>query len=60
MSTVDISKLDKNFAGEEIQYEGIKIYNIRDSKFRIYGLYNSYENEAFKRMPHEITRVSNL
>lgn len=52
MTAVDISKLDKNFAGEEIQYEGLKIYNVRDSLFRIYGLYKAYENGRFKRMPH--------
>ena len=52
MSTVDISKIDKNFAGEKIQFDGVKLYNARDPLFKIYGLYNAYENESFKRMPH--------
>jgi len=53
MSTLDISKIDKNFASEEIQYEGLKIYNVRDSLFKIFGLYKPYEDERFKRMPHD-------
>ena len=53
MSAVDISKIDKNFAGEKIQLDGVKLYNARDPLFQIYGLYNSYERESFKRMPHD-------
>jgi len=53
MTTVDISKLDKNFIGEDVQYEGLKVYNVRDSLFKIYGLYKPYEKERFKRMPHD-------
>ena len=53
MNLVDISRLDKNFVGEKIKLDGMKIYNVRDSMFRIYGLYNPYENECFKRMPHD-------
>lgn len=53
MRTLDVSQIDKNFAGEEIQYEGLKFYNIREPLFRIYGLYNPYEKEGFKRMPHD-------
>lgn len=52
MSTADISKIDKNFAGEEIKCDGLKIYNIREPLFQIYGLYQPYEKEGFKRMPH--------
>jgi len=53
MTAIDISKLDKNFVGEYIQYEGLKIYNVRESLFKIYGLYKPYENGRFKRMPYE-------
>lgn len=60
MSTSDISKIDKNFAGEEIKYEGLKIYNVRDSLFQINGLYKPYEKEAFKRMPHDEAIKMNL
>ena len=45
MSTADISKIDKNFEGEEIKYDGLKIYNIREPLFQIYGLYQPYEKE---------------
>lgn len=53
MSSVDISKIDKNFAGEKIQLDGVKLYNVRNPLFQIYGLYNPYKRESFKRMPHD-------
>lgn len=59
MSTFDISKVDKNFAAEDIQYEGIKFYSPKEKPFKIYGLYKPEENEPFKRMPHEVAQSLN-
>lgn len=53
MSTVEMNKIDKNFAGEEIKYEGLTMYPIKDKRFSIYGLYHPYEEHGFIRMPHE-------
>ena len=50
MSTVEISKIDKNFMGEEIRYEGLTFYSVKDEKFSIHGLYNPYVEEGFIRM----------
>jgi len=53
VGTIDISKVDRNFAGEGIRYEGLKIYSARDRHFHIYGLYQPYEGGGFKRMPSD-------
>lgn len=55
----DISQLDKNFAGEEIKYEGLKTYNIKEQPFKLYGLHKPYEEEGFKRMPHDVAGKMN-
>jgi hypothetical protein len=57
MGHEDITKLDKNFCGENVEYEGLKIINIKDpkSKIKIYGLYKPYEQSRFKRMNPEAT-----
>lgn len=52
MSMVEINKIDKNFAGEEIKYEGLTMYSIKDKRFSLHGLYSPYEEEGFIRMPH--------
>lgn len=54
MECIDIAKIDKNYAGEELRYEGLTFYSVRDKAFRIYGLYEPYDGDAFKRMPHDV------
>lgn len=59
MSTVDITTIDKNLGGAEVTYEGITFYHVKDEPFQIYGLYKPYDNEDFKRMPHDIAAKMN-
>lgn len=54
MSTVDISKIDQNFAAKEIVYDGIVFREVFEEPFKIYGLCRAYEDRNFKRMPTEI------
>ena len=59
MSNVDITKIDKNFLGEEIIYEGMTFHSVFDSPFKLYGFYKPYENRTFQRMPSEIAAKLN-
>ena len=59
MSKFDITKIDKNFLGEEIVYEGITFRHVLDEPFKLYGLYQPHEEKAFKRMPTEIAEKIN-
>lgn len=59
MSNIDIAQIDKNFAAEEVKYEGIKMRHVTESPFKIYGLYRPYEDGDFKRMPHNIAENVN-
>jgi len=59
MSQLDISKIDRNFAGEELKYEGIKLYDVRNGAFGLYGLYKPYEKDAFKRLPYDFAKKLN-
>ena len=49
----DITKIDKNFASETVVYEGMKVYSVTESPFRVYGLYQP-ELGLFGRMPTDI------
>ena len=51
--SMDIVQLDHNFAGEEIKYEGLKIYNAKDEIFHLYGFYKPHETSDYVRMPME-------
>ena len=55
----DISKIDKNFAGEEIASEGMKFYPVRDPRFSIHGLFRPYELPRFQRMPDDVASAVN-
>lgn len=59
MSTTDIAQLDKNFLGEEITYDGMTFHHVLDEPFKVYGLYNVYEEKKFKRMPDELAMQLN-
>lgn len=59
MSKFDITKIDKNFLGEEIVYEGVTFHHVLEDPFKLYGLYQPHEEKAFKRMPTEIAEKIN-
>ena len=55
MAEFDIAKVDKNFAVEcKITEPDMKLYDIRQKPFQIYGLYDPQNQSAFKRLPDEV------
>ena len=54
-----IDKIDKNFAAEPIEYEGLEIYSAKDSRFQLYGLYDPYNTEGYMRMPDAVAMEVN-
>lgn len=54
---MDISKIDKNLAVKEtVDRTGLKIYDVLDAPFKIYGVIPPDEKEdLFKRMPGEVS-----
>jgi len=55
MAEFDLSKVDKNFAVEcKITEPDMKLYDIRENPFQIYGLYDPKNQEVFKRLPDEV------
>lgn len=59
MTKFDITKIDKNFLGEEITYDGMTFHHVLEEPFELYGLYKPHELKAFKRMPSEIAENIN-
>ncbi len=59
MSNFDITKIDKNFLGEEIVYEGMTFHHVLEEPFQLHGLYCPREEKEFKRMPSEIAEKIN-
>jgi len=55
----NIEKIDKNFVGEELRYDGLKLYRVTDPTFRLYGLYQPYDGTAFRRMPRDVAITIN-
>ena len=52
---VNIDKLDKNFSvATAIGEADVKLYDVREAPFEIYGLYDPVGQTQFKRMPDEI------
>lgn len=50
----DISKIDKNFAVNNVNTDGIKFYDVAQRPFKIYGVHK--ENGVFVRMKKEIAK----
>ena len=50
----DITQIDKNLAAVEVRYDGMKVYDINQPPFRIYGLCRSGGETDFKRLPHAV------
>lgn len=59
MELKDITKIDKNYANEEIKYDGLTTYNILQEPFEIFGLYKTKEEGTYKRMPQQATEGCN-
>lgn len=47
---MDISKIDKNFSNS-YSLDGMKMYNVNEKPFKLYGLYRTGGEKDFKRMP---------
>ncbi len=48
-----IEKIDPNVKAASSQKEGLTYYNIRNSPFQIYGLYQPEKEGVFRRIPYE-------
>ena len=55
---MDIAKIDKNFENT-FSYEGMKIYNVNDEPFKLYGLCREAGEQDFKRLPHSFPPTVN-
>jgi len=52
-----IEKIDKNFAKPEIkELTDVAWFNVKESPFDLYGLYNPLGEDVFKRMPSDIAK----
>jgi len=47
---MDITEIDKNFANT-FSYEGMKVYDVNDAPFRLYGLCRKEGETDYKRLP---------
>ena len=59
MSKIDITKIDKNFLGEEIVYDGMAFHHISEEPFQVHGVFRPNKDDCFKRMPTEIAEKIN-
>ena len=51
---------DKNLiVAESITAEGLRLYDVREEPFQIYGLYDPKNQPEFKRMPTEVAQEVN-
>lgn len=55
---MDISKIDKNFANT-FSFEGMKMYNVNEEPFKLYGLYREDGETDFKRLPEDVAIKTN-
>lgn len=54
-----LEEIDRNFAANEITYEGMITYNVRKAPFRLDGLYRPEDGESFRRLPKEVAEATN-
>lgn len=60
MKEIQIENLDKNLAvSKEINAPDIRLYDVRQEPFKIYGLYEPKTEDAFKRMPSDVAESVN-
>ena len=56
----DIQQIDKNFAVEAaVRCDGMSFYDVKNSPFSVYGLYDYKNQMPYKRMPDEIGKNVN-
>lgn len=56
---MNILEVDKNFKVEKINKPDIRLYDVHDEPFELYGLYQPKKGEKFKRIPTEIAEKVN-
>lgn len=54
-----IEDIDKNFASQVVQYEGMKVYDVQEAPFKTYGLMQP-NSGRFERMPQQIADKVNV
>ena len=54
---MDISKIDKNFENT-FSFEGMKMYNVNDEPFKLYGLWREEGETDFKRLPESVAMAT--
>ena len=55
MADFDIASVDKNLAvASKVNAPDLKLYDVREAPFQIYGLYNPSTEPVFKRMPTNV------
>lgn len=52
-----IEEIDKNFAATPFARKDVRFYDVRQTPFRIYGLYNPVEEPIFRRMPQTVAEA---
>ena len=52
---MDITKIDKNFANT-FSYEGMKVYDVNEAPFRLYGLCRQEGEKDYKRLPVDFAK----
>ena len=56
----ELAKHDKNFSvANTVAIEGIKFHSVKESPFKIYGLYKPLEGKRFVRMPEDVAKTVN-
>ena len=53
-----IEEIDKNFAAEQVRYDGMTTYHLPCAPFEIRGLYRAAPGD-YRRLPHEVARQCN-
>lgn len=52
----DIKKIDKNFEMASVNESDMKIYDVRNEPFTLYGLYLPESGEMFRRVPEQVAK----
>ena len=55
-----IAKVDKNFAPPDVKWNGMKVWDVNQPPFKLYGNYRTDGETDFKRLPKElVARIDN-
>ncbi|MDY3929741.1 MAG: SGNH/GDSL hydrolase family protein [Clostridia bacterium] len=55
----NISEIDKNFKNQQIMKNNMKVYDVEEKPFKIYGIFKPENESKFIRIPREIAEAAN-